>query len=114
MKRIVLLTMLLFVSSCATNVVPVTKDKLTPYQGTVSVYRSESEAPAGYVVIAAITHYDWGKYRHLTIDDAIPILQEKAQAQGANAIIIDSCKTVYSGIFSRGIDVTARAILIKQ
>jgi hypothetical protein len=112
-KIMFILASLLVLASCSTNVVPVTKDKLAPYQGSVIIFFAEDQAPAIYKVIVAITHYDWGKYRQLTIDDALPILEEKAQAQGANAVIIDSCETVYSGIFSRGIDVKARAILIK-
>lgn len=113
MKRFIFLILIIFLISCSTHVVPIARDKLPPYQGPVAVFRSESEAPAGYMTIAAITHFDWGKYRRLTIEDAIPILQGKAQTQGANGIIIDSCEVVYSGIFSRGIDVKARAILIK-
>jgi|GEM_PF-5116117 hypothetical protein len=113
MKRFILLTLVVILASCATNVVPVSKDKLTPYQGPVAIFRSESEAPIGYKPIAAIAHYDWGKFRHITLDDVIPMLQVKAQTEGANGIIIDSCETVYSGVFSRGIYIKARAILIK-
>jgi len=114
MKRCIILTLFVFLASCSTHVIPISKDRLTPHQGPVAVFRSESEAPAGYRVVAALTHYDWGKYQRLSIEDAIPILQENARSQGANGIIIDGCEAVYSGIISRGIDVKARAILIKN
>jgi len=114
MKIITFLLTFFLLTACSTHVIPVSPaNKLPPYAGHVSVFRAEADAPMDYTVVAAIAHYDWGKYQVLTIDDAIPALQSRAQAQGANAIIIDSCETVYSGIFSRGVDVKARAILIK-
>ena len=113
MKRFIFLTLVVILTSCSTHIIPFTKDKPVPYQGPVAVYRSESEAPASYKVVSALTHYDWGKYRRLSLEDVIPILQENARSQGADGIIIDGCEIVYSGIFSRGIDVKGRAIITR-
>ncbi len=111
MKRLLLL---FFLVACSTAVIPVSKDARAPYQGSVAVFKSESEVKVPFTVIAAIHHYDWGKYQRLTVEDAIPILQEKAKAVCANGVIVDNCNPVYSGVLSRGIDVNARAILLEK
>ena len=96
------------------------KDKLPPYQGNVTVYFAkndctniENQLPTNYTVIAELNYYNWGKFRSVTIEDVTSWFKADAQQIGANAIIVDSCNTVYSGIFSRGKNVKARAILIK-
>jgi hypothetical protein len=120
MKKIILLTLILFISSCSHNVNLVSKDKLPPYQGNVAVYFAKNDCtpivnqlPTNYKVIADLDYYNWGKLRNITIEDVASWFRADAQQLGANAIIIDSCNTVHSGIFSRGKDVKARAILIK-
>ncbi len=98
----------------------VIKDKLPPYQGNVTVYFAkndctyiEKELPTNYTVLAELNYYNWGKFRNITVEDVASWFKADAQQIDANAIIIDSCNTVYSGFFSRGKDVKARAILLK-
>jgi hypothetical protein len=119
MKKIILLTLILFISSCSNNINLVSKDKLPPYQGNVIVYFAkndctdiENQLPTNYKVLAELNYYNWGKFRNITVEDVASWFKADAQQVGANAIIIDSCNTVYSGIFSRGKNVKARAILI--
>ena len=121
MKGIFLLAFILFISSCSHNINLVSKDKLPPYQGNVAVYFAKNDCtyivnqlPTNYKVIADLNYYNWGKFRSITVEDVASWFQEDAQKLGANAIIIDSCNTVYSGIFSRGKNAKARAILIKE
>jgi hypothetical protein len=80
----------------------------------VLIFSSETEVKKPFEVIGIITHNDPGKYRVLTLNDAIPALKEKARSSGANGIIIDESRAVKSGIISTGISVKARAILIKE
>jgi hypothetical protein len=111
MGKIFLLAFVLFISSCSHNINLVSKDKLPPYQGNVAVYFAKNDCT--YIVNQLPTNYNWGKFRSITVEDVASWFQADAQQLGANAIIIDSCNTVYSGVFSRGKDVKARAILIK-
>ena len=94
MKKFLSMIVLLMVS-CSTAVIPLTKDVHEPYKGEVIVFQSESQIKGNYEVVSAIHHYDWGKYQRLTIEDVIPVLKEKAQACGANAVIIDNCLLRY-------------------
>ena len=98
----------------------VSKDKLSPYQGNVAVYFAkndctniENQLPTDYKVIAELNYYHSGKFRNVTVEDIVSWFKADSQQIGANAIIIDSCNTVYSGFISRGKNVKARAILIK-
>ena len=50
----------------------------------------------------------------LTLQDALPALEDKARAVGANAIIIDSYQPVKSGIISTGYSVQARAVRVER
>ncbi len=130
MKKIALL-ILVFIVSCSYNVEMVSKDKpLPPYQGKFALYMPKNDCmPAGvgdvlpieyiealpldYKVIATISYYNWGKFRIITTSDVASWLETDARTLGANAIIIDSCNTVYSGFFSKGKNITGRAILLQ-
>jgi hypothetical protein len=71
---------------------------------------SDRDVKVPFTVVGTIHHYDIGKYQRLDLNDVLPILKDKARSLGANGVIIDKQETVISGIFSRGIDVSARAI----
>ncbi len=120
MKKLFLLVFVLFISTCSHNIKMVSKDKLSPYQGNVVVYFAkndctgiENQLPTNYEIIAELDYYNWGKFRNVTVEDIASWFKADAQQIGANAIIIDSCSTVYSGFASRGKNAKARAILIK-
>jgi hypothetical protein len=121
MKKVFLLVVVgLFLVSCSHNIKPVVKENLPPYQGTVAVYFSKNDCtktvndlPKEYTVIADLEYYNWGKFRNITVEDVTEWLQDDARKVGANAIIIDSCNTVYSCLASRGKNAKARAILLK-
>jgi hypothetical protein len=130
MKKNILLTLFLFLASCSYNIIPVTKDTLPPYQGKVAIYMPQNNCmpagwedvlptdyseilPANYTVIATLTYYNWGKFRRVSVAEVATWFREDAQKLGANAIVIDSCNIIYSGYFSKGKDITGRAIFIK-
>ena len=120
MKKIFLLVFVFFIASCSHNINMVSKENLPPYQGNVEVYFAkndctgiENQLPTNFKVIAELNYYNWGKLRNITVEDIVSWFKADAQQIGANAIIIDSCGTVYSGIFSKGKNAKARAILIK-
>ena len=120
MKKMFLLVFILFISSCSYNIKMISKDKLPPYQGNVTVYFAknnctgiENQLPTNYKVIAELKYCNWGKFRYVSVEDLASWFKADAQQIGANAIIIDSCSTLYSGILSRGKNAKARAILIK-
>jgi len=120
MKKVFLLVFILFISSCSHNINMVSKDKLPPYQGDVAVYFSkndctgiENQLPTNYEIIAELEYYNWGKFRNISVEDIVAWFKADAQQIGANAIIINSCSTVYSGFASRGKSARAKAILVK-
>lgn len=76
----------------------------------VSIYLNESDVKVPFTVVGGIHHFDLGKYQRLDLNDAIPALKDKARSIGANGVIVDKQEQVVSGIFSRGIDIIARAI----
>ena len=109
MKKLFLLTFVLFISSCSHNINLVSKDKLPPYQGNVAVYFAKNDCtyivnqlPANYKVIADLDYYNRGKFRSITVEDVAPWFQADAQQLGANAIIIDSCNTLFIPVFLAG------------
>jgi PBP1b-binding outer membrane lipoprotein LpoB len=121
MKKIVLLALILFISSCSNNINMVSKKRLQPYQGNVTVFFAkndctniENQLPTEYTVMAELSYYNLGKFRGISVEDVTSWFKADAQQIGANAIIIDSCNTVYSGIVSRGKNVKGRAILIEE
>jgi len=103
----------LALSGCvSTSVIPTSTTQHQPLAATqdVSVYMSDRDVKVPFTVVGAIHHYDIGKYQRLDLNDVLPILKDKARSLGANGVIIDKQEAVVSGIFSRGIDVSARAI----
>ena len=76
----------------------------------IKYYFNESDIKSKYIVLGEITHSDPGKYQNIQINDVMPVLIEKAKTVGANGILIGEQKTIISGIFSRGLSVTARLI----
>lgn len=111
MKKLLILLLLLY--GCSTTAIQIVKAPALDANAGVTIFMSESEVKKPFVVVGTIAHYDWGKYQRLTLEDAVPVLKEKARSFGGNGIIIDKNKAVYSGIFSRGVDIGARVILIK-
>lgn len=80
----------------------------------VAVFSQASDAPKGFEVVAMIHYKNPGKYQSVTLDEAMPDLKSKARSVGADGIIIDHYEEIASGIVSRGIEVQARAIRLKQ
>jgi hypothetical protein len=78
----------------------------------VHIYASDKNAPAGFEVVGIIDYQNPGKYQVLSLQDAIPDLQEKARSVGANGVIVDGSEPVKSGIISTGVHVRARAIRV--
>jgi hypothetical protein len=78
------------------------------------VFTDPSQIRQPYEVVGIISYDNPGKFRVLTLGDAIESLKEKAREAGANAIIIDKSQPVKSGIISTGIYVEARAIRLNQ
>ena len=76
----------------------------------VAVYTKESDVGCAFEAVAVLHRHDMGKYKVLSMEDALPALKSQARIFGANAIIIDDSETVVSGVVSRGIDVEARAV----
>lgn len=54
--------------------------------------------------------FNFVKYQRLTFNDILQEIQDSARTAGANGIIIDKTRVVISGIISRGIEVSGRAI----
>jgi hypothetical protein len=78
----------------------------------VAVYYRDADVGRPFEVLAQLDVSDLGKFRRLSLRSVLPRLAAQAQSVGANAIIIDRQETIVSGIFSRGISVTARAIRV--
>jgi len=70
----------------------------------------DTDIHQNFEVVADVSTMDLGKRQILTLQDALPTLEDKARATGANAIIIDSYQPVKSGIISTGYSVQARAV----
>ena len=85
-----------------------------PESAEIIVFTETNQIKKPYEVIGIISYDNPGKYRILTLGDAIESLKEKAREIGANAIIVDKSQPVKSGIISTGIYVEARAIRLKH
>jgi hypothetical protein len=85
-----------------------------PETAKVVVFTQASQITGPYEEIGIISYTNPGKYRVMTLGDAIEDLKEKAREVGANAIIIDKSQPIKSGIISTGISVEARAIRLKN
>jgi hypothetical protein len=79
----------------------------------VVVFTSESQIKEPYEVVGIISYDNPGKFRVMSLGDAIEPLKEKAREVGANGIIIDKSQPIKSGIISTGIYAEARAIRLK-
>ena len=82
----------------------------TPEGAPMAVYMKEADVGCPFEPVAFVHRYDPGKYRRLSLPDAMPYLYEEARSHGANGIIVDEQQVIVSGIFSRGIEVKGRAI----
>jgi hypothetical protein len=80
----------------------------------VAVFTDESQIKQPFDVVGIISYDKPGKYRILSLGNAIEPLKEKARSVGANGIIIDKSNPIKSGIISTGIYVEARAIRLKS
>lgn len=101
----------LVLAGCAsTTVTPSAWTAERPHTGDVAVYHIDSEVKVPFKIIGKVNHSDPGKFQRLDINDALPIIKEKAAQMGGNGVIIDHEGVIYSGLISRGIDVTARVI----
>jgi uncharacterized protein YbjQ (UPF0145 family) len=49
----------------------------------------DTDIHQNFEVVADVSAMDLGKWQVLTLQDALPLLEDKARATGANAIIID-------------------------
>jgi len=101
-------------AACATNTQPILMGDhryppLAP-NTPVQVFMKDGDIHQSFEVVAEVSAMDLGKYQMLTMQDALPTLEAKARATGANAIIIDIYQPVKSGIFSTGYSVQARAV----
>lgn len=76
----------------------------------VRVFRQDSEVGKPFTTVGKIDYSDPGKFQNLTVYHVLPVIKERAAAIGGNGVIIDREEVIYSGIISRGVDVTARAI----
>src|SRR5271165_2551064 len=76
----------------------------------IQVFMKDTDIHQNFEVVADVSSMDLGKRQILTLQDALPTLEDKARATGANAIIIDSYQPVKSGIISTGYSVQARAV----
>ena len=85
-----------------------------PETANVVVFTQAGQITGPYEEIGIISYTNPGKYRVMTLGDAIEDLKEKAREVGANAIIIDKSQPIKSGIISTGISVEARAIRLKN
>lgn len=104
-------SLLLMLSGCASTTVTPTPHSAASVNATkTAVFFYEGDIKKPFAVVGTIHHLDPGKYQHVALVDVMPLLIDKAVALKADAIIIDSQTTVISGIFSRGIEVRARAI----
>lgn len=108
----VLLASLALTGCVSTTVIPTATSPVQKLPSTqdVSIFSTESEVRVPFTVVGTIHHVDPGKFQRLELNDVIPVLKEKARSIGANGVIVDKQEQTVSGIFSRGIDVTARVI----
>jgi hypothetical protein len=81
-----------------------------PASTPVQIFSADRDVPPGFQVVGIIDYDNPGKYQVLTLEDAIPDLQEKARSVGGNGVIVDESQPVKSGLVSTGIHVRARAI----
>jgi hypothetical protein len=105
------------IAACGrTSAVPIGREHYAPIPATqeVLVFTSDADVGSPFHVAALLTYDNPGKYRILTIENAIPDLQDQAREVGADALIIDQVAAVKSGIISTGIHVTARAIRLDR
>jgi hypothetical protein len=111
------------VSACAmkvdyqSNVIPISGAPVLPPladDAKVTVFATQAECKVPFTPIAMIHYTNPGKGHQLTSADAIAPLQSRARSVGANAVIIDHEEETASGIVSRGIDVTGRAVKIPE
>jgi hypothetical protein len=79
---------------------------------SMQVYASEAQIPVPYQVVGTIHVVDPGKYENLSSSDAVSAAQEHLRELGANAMVIDNYRPIYSGIFSRGFEMSARALRV--
>lgn len=114
-KLFIYLIILAILYGCAptTNIITLSREKVD-CRDEILVFKSLKEAPNSYITVAEITHTDYGKYKRRAIDNMIPFMQETARKEGANGIIIDDYYTIYSGIWSRGIYLKFKAIIVKR
>lgn len=84
-----------------------------PPTADVAVFLNERQIPQPFEVIGAVSYSDPGKFQRLGVTDSFDGLKAKAREIGANGVIIDHSEPIYSGIISRGIAVTGRAIRLE-
>jgi len=112
-----LVSVVLVFAACASSSVEkvgTTAYAQLPETADVVVFTDPSQIRQPYEVVGIISYDNPGKFRILTLGDAIESLKEKAREAGANAVIIDKSQPVKSGIISTGIYVEARAIRLKH
>jgi hypothetical protein len=102
-------------ASCASGTsAGTTHDQPLPENTEVTVFRHESEVGRPFKVQGIVSYTNPGKYRVMTLGDAMDDLKDRARKLGGNGLIIDEWHTVKSGIISTGIAVSARAIRLES
>jgi hypothetical protein len=115
--RCLLIVVSLLLSACASNSVQkigTSSYAPLPESSEVIVFTSETQIKQPYEVVGIISYDNPGKFRVMSLGDAIEPLKEKAREVGANGIIIDKSQPIRSGIISTGIFAEARAIRLKN
>jgi hypothetical protein len=107
----------LFLAACASSSVQrigTASYSPRPSNADVFVFTDASQVKEPYEVVGIVSYDNPGKYRVLSLGDAIEPLKTKAREIGANGIIIDKSQPIKSGIISTGIYAEARAIRLKN
>ena len=107
----------LFLAACASSSVQrIGTASYSPRQSNadVFVFTDASQVKEPYEVVGIVSYDNPGKYRVLSLGDAIEPLKTKARETGANGIIIDKSQPIRSGTISTGIYAEARAIRLKN
>jgi len=88
-------------------------DELPP-ETEVRVFKSEKEIDEPYTVVGLLRETAVRTRTTMTLQDALPGLEEKARSVGANGIIIDSTDMATAGVSGLGVTVSARAVRLVE
>src|SRR5271166_2741540 len=106
MRSALFVTLALTVSACTTGagsqpiLIGEHRYPPLPAKAPIQVFMKDTDIHQNFEVVADVSTMDLGKWQILTLQDALPTLEDKARATGANAIIIDSYQPLESAEFS--------------